>query len=99
MAISLVCETYAFHLPDIEEYLNTKIDRETFDQSLLITPEKPAKPQKKKSRPAGKNASRNRGGNQKNRRQDGKPGDKSRQHKPRRHKKRDGAGSKAPSNQ
>ena len=41
-AISFACEDYAFHLPEIEEYIGHKIDSAAVQAELLITPEKPA---------------------------------------------------------
>ncbi len=48
-AISFACEDYAFHLPEIEEYIGHKIVAETINTELLLTPLKPVKRSKPKS--------------------------------------------------
>jgi len=44
MAISFACEDYAFHLPEIEEYIGMKIPSEAVDPELLAEPAPPVKP-------------------------------------------------------
>ncbi len=46
-AISLACESYAFYLPDIEDYIGKKIPQQLADADLLIEPKPPAKPQRR----------------------------------------------------
>ncbi|TNG00324.1 MAG: ATP-dependent RNA helicase RhlB [Gammaproteobacteria bacterium] len=55
-AISFACEEYAYHLPEIEEYIGHKIDNEAFDSELLIEPKPPAKrkPRPHKGKHSGK---------------------------------------------
>ncbi len=49
-AISFACETYAFSLPEIEEYIGHKIPVANYDHSILPQITKPAfKPRRKKS--------------------------------------------------
>ncbi len=43
-AISLACESYAFYLPDIEEYIGKKIPQEVASEDLLAEPKPPLKP-------------------------------------------------------
>ena len=43
-AISLACESYAFYLPDIEEYIGKKIPQEMASKDLLAEPKPPLKP-------------------------------------------------------
>jgi ATP-dependent RNA helicase RhlB len=46
-AISFACEEYAYHLPEIEDYIGHKIENEAFDPGLLIEPKPPAKIQRR----------------------------------------------------
>jgi ATP-dependent RNA helicase RhlB len=86
-AISLACETYTFHLPEIEEYLGKKIPKESVSNDLLpeiITPpRRPRKPRPKNGRSGG--GRDNKGGNrsgQGQRRHSNKPKPRSQENKP-----------------
>ncbi|ALP54204.1 RNA helicase [Candidatus Tenderia electrophaga] len=46
MAISFACEDYAFHLPEIEEFIDMKIPSEPVDAALLAAPAPALKPAK-----------------------------------------------------
>lgn len=65
-AINLVCETYAFHLPDIEELIGTTIEKSVPDESLLVE----VKPRPRKQRIRKKTTSSHKHGSDK------KPGKK-----------------------
>ena len=54
-AVSFACEHYAMNLMDIEEYLGHKIPMASIDDSLLVKPLPPVRPEKKKW-PAGERA-------------------------------------------
>ncbi|MDH5377151.1 MAG: DEAD/DEAH box helicase [Gammaproteobacteria bacterium] len=47
IAISFVCETYAFSLPEIESYINMKIPRASVDPELLEKPKPPVQSTRK----------------------------------------------------
>jgi ATP-dependent RNA helicase RhlB len=59
-AISFACENYAFHLPEIEDYIGYAIPIEQVDQSLLGEIEKPppAPPRVRSTRSGGRGQSR-----------------------------------------
>ncbi len=65
-AISFICEEYAYHMPDIEEYIEQKVPVSNIDASILADEVKPPakkpvhkyKPQKKSGVQAAKNRSR-----------------------------------------
>ena len=65
-AISFICEEYAYHMPDIEEYIAQKIPVSNIDDSLLETEVKPPvkkavhkfKPQRKSAVQVAKNKTR-----------------------------------------
>ncbi len=66
-AINFICETYAFHLPDIEELIGATIEKSVPDPQLLVEVKKPAKktqrrrpPQHAKKRSTSKKDSRRR---------------------------------------
>lgn len=42
-AISFACEDYAFHLPEVEEYIGTKLNSQAVSAELLVTPLPPVK--------------------------------------------------------
>ncbi len=46
-AISFACEEYAFHLPEIEEYIGHKIPSEPITDALLVEPAPPARRQRR----------------------------------------------------
>ncbi len=46
-AISFACETYAFSLEDIEQYIGHKIPTDTIDHDALETPKPPVRPTRK----------------------------------------------------
>ena len=75
MAISFACEDYAFHLPEIEEYIEMKIPSEAVDPALLVEPARPVKPSRP-AKPAGSRRSSGRsqeGERGRQRRRHGKP--------------------------
>ncbi|MCG5494419.1 ATP-dependent RNA helicase RhlB [Ectothiorhodospira variabilis] len=47
-AISFACEDFAFHLPEIEEYIGFKIDSEMTDHAILATDLEPPKRRQRK---------------------------------------------------
>jgi len=57
-AISFACEDYAFHLPDIEEYIGYAIPMESTDPEDLPEIRKAPRPPPKKSTPSGRRAPR-----------------------------------------
>jgi ATP-dependent RNA helicase RhlB len=63
-AISFACEDYAFHLPEIEEYIGFKIEAGSVDPTLLVEPAPPARrerlrpPERGKGRRTGNRAPR-----------------------------------------
>ncbi|HHH35940.1 MAG TPA: DEAD/DEAH box helicase [Gammaproteobacteria bacterium] len=67
-AISFACEDYAFYLPDIEAYLQHKIPMAAISDELLVTPEVPPRPPRKRAgqrkgrRPGGARRQGHRGG-------------------------------------
>ncbi|MEJ2059918.1 MAG: ATP-dependent RNA helicase RhlB [Gammaproteobacteria bacterium] len=52
-AISFACEDTAFYLPEIEEYIGTRIDMESVDPALLVKPQPRVRHAKPKDRPHG----------------------------------------------
>ena len=74
VAISLACEKYAFHLPDIEEYIGKKIRSESVTSDLLVEPKPPGTLSVAKTKPrhAGRKPTEG-GAHQKRRRRHGKP--------------------------
>ncbi|MFC1749208.1 ATP-dependent RNA helicase RhlB [Pseudomonadota bacterium] len=54
VAISFACEDYAFHLPEIEEYINEKIESLTVKSELLVEPKPPVRLKSTKPKPHGK---------------------------------------------
>jgi ATP-dependent RNA helicase RhlB len=60
-AISFACETYAFNLGDIEDYIGHKIPLESVDPDLLVEP-KPKAPRPERKGPPPGSGNRNRGG-------------------------------------
>ena len=78
-AISFVCETYAFSLPDIEDYIGHKIPMEPVTGELIaeIDPGSKVKMERKPRPPRNNNRSGGKGGNGQKRRHHNKPrGDK-----------------------
>jgi len=77
-AISFACEDYAFHLPEIEEYIGAKLSSQAVTADLLITPQRPVKVEREGPRPhhkgPRKEGSQNRSGNRSSQRR--------REHKP-----------------
>ena len=71
-AISFACENYAFHLPEIEEYIGYAIPVEQEDGEPLpeieIPPRPPRRPRHHHGKGGGKGGGRNKSGNQNNRR-------------------------------
>ena len=62
-AISFACETYAFNLGDIEEYIGHKIPLESVDADLLAEPKPKAPRPERGPRPPGGGRGGNRNGN------------------------------------
>jgi len=48
VAISFACEDYSFYLPEIEEYIGSKIESEAVTSELLVEPKPPVKQERKK---------------------------------------------------
>jgi len=69
-AISLVCESYAYHLPEIEEYIGKPLDRDSLESEFLTEPKPPiaAAPRKPRKGGPAKNAGRRPEGNRNSRR-------------------------------
>ena len=61
-AISFACEDYAFHLPEIEEFLGRQIPRAAVDEEHLATLKAPVRPPERKRPPPGRGGGRSRGG-------------------------------------
>lgn len=74
-AISFACERYAFHLPEIEEYLGFKIPMEPVSAELLVKPKHPPRRPRAAGRPGGRPGG---GERDKRRRRRRKPGGGSR---------------------
>lgn len=55
-AISFACEKYAFHLPEIEDYLGFKIPMEPVSSELLVKPKHPPR-RPRRPRPGGRGGS------------------------------------------
>ena len=74
-AISFVCETYAFSLPDIEDYIGHKISMEPVTGELIaeIDPGSKVKMERKPRPPRNNNRSSGKGGNGQKRRHHNKP--------------------------
>ena len=74
-AISFVCETYAFSLPDIEDYIGHKIPMEPVTGELIaeIDPGSKVKMERKPRPPRNNNRSGGKGGNSQKRRHHNKP--------------------------
>lgn len=77
VALSFACEDYAFHLPEIEEYINDKIDSLAVENDLLVEPKPPVKLKSTKPKSHGKpshSGARNKGssGNPRHRRRPSK---------------------------
>lgn len=66
-AISFACEEYVFSLPEIEEYIGHRIPTESVDPELLIKPQPPIWPERKKTTGHKKSFDRNKSGNNHNR--------------------------------
>ncbi len=66
-AISFACEDYAFHLPEVEAYIGTKISAQAVSAELLATPLPPLKVERQAPSPhhkgPRKNGAQNRPGN------------------------------------
>ncbi len=50
-AVSFACEEYAFHLPEIEEYIDQKISMSSVSADLMVEPKPPAKIERKRRPP------------------------------------------------
>ncbi len=68
IAISFACEDYAFHLPEIEEYISDKIESRAVDSELLISPQPPTRLKRSKPKHRSKSGSSNPQNNSRRRR-------------------------------
>ena len=66
-AISFACEEYVFSLPEIEEYIGHRIPTESVNPELLIKPQPPVWPERKKHSGKKKSFDRNKSGGNRNR--------------------------------
>ncbi|HSH44174.1 MAG TPA: ATP-dependent RNA helicase RhlB, partial [Arenicellales bacterium] len=81
-AVSFACETYAFSLPDIEDFIGQKIETAAYDQDMLVQPVRGGSGRERAGRGDRREAGRERGGRSRSGKGRSARGDKSAERSP-----------------